>query len=116
MSTTDIGLLSSSTLLIGYYHGLLLRDTNAVSLIGYLYFAGLLTAEEQNIILSGHSLHHKNWLLLEYIRRMDSQSVLVFSELVKEMWPQIGSQLVTGTDVKCIYNYYVSITTYVRML
>ena len=73
---------STSTLLIGYYHGLLLRDTNADSLMGDLYSIGLLSTREQNIVLSGHSSHHRDWLLFEYVRHMDSQALLVFSELV----------------------------------
>ena len=86
-------------LLIGYYHGLLLRDTNADSLISGLYSNGLLTAEEQNFILSGHSFHHRNLLLLENVRHMGFQALSTFSELVKEVWPQIGMQLITGTYV-----------------
>jgi len=98
-----LGVLPVSTLLIGYYHGLLLRDTNADSLIDDLYSTGLLTAHEQNVILSGHSFNHRNWLLLEYVRHMDSQALLAFSELVKDVWPQIGLQLVTGTYVRMYY-------------
>ena len=94
-------MLSTSTLLIGYYHGLLLRDTNADSLMGDLYSTGLLTAQEQNVILSGHSSHQRNWLLLEHVRHMDSQALLAFSELLKEVWPQIGMQLITGTISFC---------------
>ena len=78
-------MLPASTLLIGYYHGLLLRDTNADSLIGDLYSNGLLSAQELNVILSGHSFHQRNWLLLEYVRHMDSKALLVFSELVKDV-------------------------------
>ena len=88
--------MSSSTLLISYYHGLLLRDTNADLLIGDLYYGGLLSAHEQNVILSGHSLHYRNWLLLEHVRHMDSSSLMIFSKLVKDLWPQIGIQLVKG--------------------
>ena len=90
---------STSTLLIGYYHGLLLRDTSADSLMGDLYANGLISAEEQNVALSGHSSHHRNWLLLEHVRHMDSQALLAFSELVKNVWPQIGMQLVTGIHI-----------------
>ena len=94
-------MLSTSTLLIGYYHGLLLRDTNADSLIGDLYSTGLLTAQELNVILSGHSSHQRNWLLLEHVRHMDSQALLALSEVVKEVWPHIGMQLITGTISFC---------------
>ena len=91
-----VGISSTSTLLISYYHGLLLRDTNADSLIGELYSAGLLSSQEQNIVWSGHSCYHRNWLLLEYVRHMDSQALLAVSKLIKDVWPQIGLQLVIG--------------------
>ena len=89
--------MSTSTLLIGYYHGLLLRDTNADLLIDNLYSTGLLSAYKQNVILFGHSSHHRNWLLLEYVRHMNSQGLLEFSESVKDVWAHIGLQLITGT-------------------
>ena len=97
-----IGMLSTSTLLIGYYHDLLLRDTTAESLVGDLFSNGLLTVQELNVILSGHSSHHRNWLLLEQVRHMDSQALLAFSELVKDVWPQIGMQLVTGIAMSIV--------------
>jgi len=90
-------MISSSTLVIGYYHGLLLREIDADLLLEEMLSADLLTAHEQNYILSGHSLHHRNWLLLEHVRHLDSQSLLVFSGLVQDMWPQIGFQLIAGT-------------------
>ena len=86
-------------LLIGYYHGVLLRDTNADSLIGDLYSTGLLTAQELKVILSGHSSHQRDWLLLEHVRHMDSQALLAFSKLVKDVWPHIGMQLIAGTHL-----------------
>ena len=101
-----LGLLPASTLVISYYHGLLLRDTNADSLIVTLYSTGLLTTQELNVILFGQSFHHRNLLLLECVRHMDSKALLAFSELVKDVWPQIGMQLVTGI------NYCVVASTY----
>ena len=89
-------MLSASTLLIGYYHGLLLRDTNADAMIFNLYFAGLMNVQELIVILSGHSLFHRNWLLLNHIRHVSSQGLLAFSQLVNAEWPLIGMQLVTG--------------------
>ena len=91
-----IGMLSTSTLLIGYYHGLLLRDTSAESLVGDLFSTGLLSGQELSVILSSHSSHHRIRLLLEHVRCMDSQALMKFSELVKVVWPQIGMQLVAG--------------------
>ena len=94
-----IGILSTSTLLIGYYHGLLLRDTSADSLISDLCSTEILTYQELKVILSGHSSHHRNWLLLEHIRHMNSRTLLAFSKLVKDIWPQIGTQLITGIEL-----------------
>ena len=92
-----LGDTSHSTLLIGYYHGLLLRDIDADLLVNEMFSSELLKAHEQSLILSGHSLHHRNWLLLEHVRHLDSHSLLVFSGLVQNIWPQVGLQLVTGT-------------------
>ena len=83
-------------LLIGYYHGLLLRDINADLLVDKMLSTKLLDADEQSLISSGHSLHHRNWLLLDHVQHLDLQSLLVFSELVQDIWPCIGLQLVTG--------------------
>ena len=91
-----IALLPTSTLLTGYYHGLLLRDTNADSLVTDLYSTGLISAQELHVILSGHSSYHRNWLLLEHVRHMDPQTLLLFSGIVKDVWPQIGMQLITS--------------------
>ena len=101
-----IGVISTSTLLIGYYHGLLLRDTSADSLVGDLCSTGLLTAQELNVILSGHSSHHRSQLLLEYVQHLDSQALLMFSELVNDVWPHIGMQLITGVE---LHMYMVNI-------
>ena len=100
-----LGLLSASSLVISYYHGLLLRDTNADSVIVTLYSTGLLTTQELNVILFGQSFHHRNLLLLEYVRHMDSKALLTFSELVKDVWPQISMQLVTGINHCVIVTY-----------
>ena len=99
--------MPASTLLIAYYHGLLLRDTSIDLLIDDLYYNELLTAHQQAIVFSGHSIHHRNWLLLEYARHMSTESLLVFSKLVKNVWPHIGIQLITGMHVlnMCVLHY-----------
>ena len=91
--------MSVATLLIGYYHGLLLRDISVDLLTDKMYSSGLLTADDQFFISSGHSVHHRNWLLMEYVRHMDLQFLLEFFKLVEEEWPEIGSQLNAGTHV-----------------
>ena len=100
--------LSTSTVLIGYYHGLLLRDTNADVLINHLYHKELLLTHEQEMISSGHSLHRRNWLLLEHVRHMNPSSLLIFSKLINDLWPQIGIQLVTGIAI-AIYVFTLSL-------
>ena len=91
-----LGSISNSVILIGYYHGLLLRDIDADLLVGEMLSLKLVNPHEHNLILSGHSLHQRNWLLLEHVRYLDSQSLKVFSELVCKVWPEIGLQLITG--------------------
>ena len=96
--TDSIAAMTTSTLLIGYYHGLLLKRINADLLTDKMCTVGLLTSQDQTIIASGHSIYHKNQLLLGYVRHMDVQASLTFCELVQEIWPQIGSQLIAGVS------------------
>ena len=117
MSPACLERLSTSTVLIGYYHGLLLRDTNADLLISHLYHNELLLTHEQEMISSGHSLHHKNWLLLEHVRHMNPSSLMIFSKLVNDLWPQIGIQLITGIAIAiCIYVIFTYVAMYVYVL
>ena len=107
----NVGTLSDSVILIGYYHGLLLRDIDADLLVGEMLSAELMNVHEHKLILSGHSLHHRNWLLLEHVRHLDSQSLQVFSELLHDMWPEIGLQLTTGS-YNCMLGVYTLNDTY----
>ena len=92
-----LGNVSNSIILIGYYHGLLLRDIDADFLVEEMLSVNLINPHDHSLILSGHSLHQRNWLLLEHVRHLDSWSLQVFSELVCESWPEIGLQLTTGS-------------------
>ena len=92
-----LGTVSTSVILIGYYHGLLLRDIDADFLVEEMLSVNLVNSHDRSLILSGHSLHQRNWLLLEHVRHLDSQSLQVFSILVCESWPEIGLQLTTGS-------------------
>ena len=87
-----------STLLIGYYHGLLLRDLDSDLLTDDMHSTHLLSADEQIVIDSGCSVHQRNWLQLERVRRMDTPTVSTFCELLQKKWPQINAQLLTGTQ------------------
>ena len=100
-------MMATSALLIGYYHGLLLSSIDADLLVDKMCSVGLLSAHEQTIITSGHSVYHRNWLLLEHVRHMDVQAAVTFCELVQEIWPQLGLQLITGSYIAinlCVYN------------
>ena len=88
--------MSIPTLLIGYYHGFLLRDIDADQLTDKMCSTGLLTDHQQTVISSGHTVHHRNWLLLEHVRHMDLESLPKFFKLLQEEWPEIGSQLIVG--------------------
>ena len=97
-------MMTPQALLMSYYHDLLLSNLNADSLIKQMCSDGLLTSQERAIISSGHSVHQRNMMLLEYTRHMDIQAVKSFCELVQKEWPQIGSQLSIG-KYAYVYKY-----------
>ena len=101
-----IGAVSTPTLLIAYYHGLLLRDIDADQLTDKMCSTGLLTYQ-QIVISSGHTVHHRNWLLLEYVRQLDLESLLKFCKLLQEECPEIGTQLIMGK--LCHNSTYVTV-------
>ena len=90
---------SPFTLLIGYYHGVLLRNTNADLLSLDMCTKHLLNANNQSLISTGYSVHHRNWLLLEHVRHLDKEAFSTFCELVQNLWPEVGLQLNTGMYV-----------------
>ena len=89
-------MISSSTLLIGYYHILLKRDINADLLMDKMSSDGLLGPHDKELILTGQSLHHRNCLLLEHVRHMEMQALMTFCEFVQGISPQVGLQLIEG--------------------
>ena len=97
------GWISPSTLLIGYYHSLLIRNINADLLVDKMSSNGLLAAHDQELILTGHSVHQRNWLLLEYVRHMEMQTLMKFYGFVQEMSPQVGLQLIAGMQLPVTY-------------
>ena len=94
-----VAMASPLTLLIGYYHGVLLRDINADLLIHDMCSKCLLDVHDQSLISAGHSVHHRNCLLLERIRHMDKQAFSAFCNLV----PEVGSQLITAVCKLCMW-------------
>ena len=99
-----VALISPSTLLIGYYHSLLMRDINADLLMDKMSSNGLLATHDQKLILTGHSVHQRNWLLLEHVRHMEMQALMKLCEFVQEISPQVGLQLIAGMQlpVSCL--------------
>ena len=100
MISTGVGTVSIATLLIGCYHGLLLRDIDADQLTDKMCSTELLTDHQQTVISSGHTVHRRNWLLLEYVRQLDLESLLKFCKLLQEEWPEIGTQLIMGMSLR----------------
>ena len=78
-------------------------------LINKMCSTGLLTGDEKSVISSGHTVHHRNWLLLEHVRHFELQLLLEFCKLVKEEWVEIGSQLTAG-----MYTCSLGVTYHIR--
>jgi len=93
-------MMTSQAILMTYYHDLLLSGVDADLLTDQMCSAQLLTGQEEAIISSGHSIHERNKMLLEYTRHMDMQTFVSFCKLVQETWPEIGTQLFTGMHVR----------------
>jgi len=94
--------MSTSTLLIGYYHGVLMREINADTLVERMATNGMLSTSDQELISIGHCLYQKSLLLLRCVQHMSARKLLEFCELLQEVYPKIGSQLVTGNYVICL--------------
>ena len=106
------GLISPSTLLIGYYHSLLLRDIDADVLLDKMSTNGLIASHDQELISASHSNHQQNWLLLEHVRHMEMEELVKFCRSVEESYPQLGLQLVTGMRILCVPSKYVNVIYY----
>ena len=86
-----------STLLIGYYHGLLMKNIEVNLMVDKMSSNNLLATNDQEMILAaGHSIHQSNWILLECVRCMGMQALVKFCEFVREILPEVGFQLLTG--------------------
>ena len=101
-----IAMMTNQALLMTYYHDLLLSGVDADLLTDQMCSAQLLTGQEEAIISSGHSIHERNKMLLEYTRHMDTQAFMSFCKLVQETWPEIGTQLLTGMHMHKKYLIY----------
>ena len=90
-----------------------MRDIDADLLTDKMFSTGLLAADELSVISSGHTVHHKNWLLLEHVRHFELQRLLEFCKLVKEEWVEIGLQLTAGMYICSLGTTYVH--TYIHI-
>jgi len=88
--------LSTSTLLIGYYHGILMGEIDADKLVTLMASKELLSVYDNKLISAGCNIYQRNWMLLESVRSMKAPALVTFCEIVMEIWPIIGTQLMTG--------------------
>ena len=77
----------------------MMREINADTLVDRMATNGMLSTSDQELISIGHSLHQRNLLLLGCVQHMSTQALLAFCELVQELWPIVGSQLVEGIGI-----------------
>jgi len=114
----NTAMISTYTLLISYYHGLLMRDIDVDQLNAKMLTSGLLTANDQNSLLASHSIHHKKYLVLETIRHMDEENMLKFCQILKEICPQIclqlnkGEKLCSSVHCDCLKFLYFFVCSY----
>ena len=76
-----------------------MRHVNADFLLDKMSSNGLLAAHDQELILTGQSMHHRNCLLLEHVRQMEMQILMRICEFVQELSPQVGLQLIAGIQI-----------------
>ena len=62
---------------------------------------GMLSTSDQELISCGYSLYQRNYLLLGFVQQLPKNALSSFCEMVKEVHPKIGSQLVTGNIIMC---------------
>ena len=91
------GDVSISTLLIGYYYGLLLRDLNVEETVEIMRSNDSLASQDQALVFSGYSGHQRKIILLEIIRQKDLKYISAFCELMIDFDLEIGSVLLKGT-------------------
>ena len=99
-----LAMMSTPTLLVGYYYGLLLRDIDGDQLWDKMSTSGLLTTRHQHFVSAGYSVHQKKHLLMDAVRQMDDKSFTMFCGVLLELWPDIGTLFNTGRSV-CMVQY-----------
>ena len=76
-----------------------MRDINSDLLMDKMSSNSLLTPHDQELILIGHSMYQRNWLLLEHVRRLEMEDLVKVCELIQEISPEISLQLLEGMCV-----------------
>jgi len=92
-----VAMIPTPTLLVGYYHGLLMRDVNYDLLMDKMCARGLLTGQDKELVFKGYSVYQRKCLLLDYAESMSTEQLVIFCDLVEELYPEIGTQLKIGT-------------------
>ena len=98
-------MIPTPTLLIGYYHDLLMRDMKIDQLVDKMCSIGLLTEQDLNIISTEYSMFQKKCLLLEHARHMSPKQLSLFCNIVLKLFPEVGSQLKTGESIVYVHNH-----------
>jgi len=110
--------MSTSLLLIGYYHGLLLRYIDVDKLNYVMCSTGLLTANDEIYFSTSYSIHHKKYLLMEIARHMDQGNLLKFFQAVQEVCPQISCQMKKGNgySIRPLFDCHTKYSIHSMML
>ena len=61
-----------------------------------MYNRGLINKNELDVVTSGPTRYHRNGLILEYVKQMDTASLLIFNEVLMESHPDITIPLMDG--------------------
>jgi len=61
-----------------------------------MYNRGLINKDEFNVVASGPTGYHRNGLIMEYIKQMDTKSLVIFNEVLVESHPDITIPLMDG--------------------
>jgi len=61
-----------------------------------MYNRGLINKEEFDVVISGPTTYHRNGLILEYIKQLDTKSLVILNEVLVESHPDITLPLMDG--------------------
>jgi len=61
-----------------------------------MYNRGLINKDEIDVVISGPTSYHRNGLILDYIKQMDTISLIILNEVLVESHPDITLPLMDG--------------------